>query len=133
VADSIEFEDSLKYTTKNGRIVYGGGGIMPDYFVALDTTETSTYLNKLFLSNTLRQYTFSYSEKNKKMLENMSLDGFKNNFQVTDKMLNQLLELAKSNNVEFDQAGFSKSKEKGRQILISFYIQTSFLYFLKYI
>lgn len=111
VADSIHFDDSLKYTTTNGRIVYGGGGIMPDYFVPLDTTQTSTYLNRLFLSNTLRQYTFSYHEKNKKMLENMGIDGFINNFQVTDKMLNELTSLAKTNNVEFNEEGFNKSKE----------------------
>jgi carboxyl-terminal processing protease len=111
VADSIHFEDSLKYTTSNGRIVYGGGGIMPDYFVPLDTAQTSTYLNKLFLSNTLRQYTFSYYEKNKKMLENMGMEGFINNFQVTDKMLQDLTNLAMANNVELDVKGFNKSKE----------------------
>jgi len=111
VADSIHFDDSLKYTTSNGRIVYGGGGIMPDYFVPLDTAQTSTYLNRLFLSNTLRQYTFSYYEKNKKMLENMGMEGFINNFQVTEKMLNELTSLAKTNNVEFDEEGFNKSKE----------------------
>ncbi|MGJ3235996.1 S41 family peptidase [Marivirga sp.] len=111
VADSIHFEDSLKYTTSNGRIVYGGGGIMPDYFVPLDTAETSTYLNKIFLSNTLRQYTFSYYEKNKKMLENMGMEGFINNFQVTDKMLKELTTMAMTNNVELDEEGFKKSKE----------------------
>jgi len=111
VADSIEFEDSLKYTTRNGRIVYGGGGIMPDYFVALDTAETSTYLNKLFLSNSLRQYTFSYYEKNKNMLENMGLERFINNFQVTDKMLIKLTQLAETNNIQLDEEGFNKSKE----------------------
>jgi carboxyl-terminal processing protease len=111
VADSIHFEDSLKYTTSNGRIVYGGGGIMPDYFVPLDTAETSTYLNKLFLSNTLRQYTFSYYEKNKKMLENMGMEGFINNFRVTDKMLKELTTMAMTNNVELDEQGLNKSKE----------------------
>jgi len=118
VADSIEFEDSLKYTTRNGRIVYGGGGIMPDYFVALDTAETSTYLNKLFLSNSLRQYTFSYYEKNKNMLENMGLERFINNFQVTDKMLIKLTQLAETNNIQIDEEGFNKSKE-----LIKIYIK----------
>ena len=110
VADSIEFDDSLKYTTSNGRIVYGGGGIMPDYFVPLDTTQSSTYLNKLFLSNTLRQYTFSYYEKNKKLLENMGLEGFIDNFQVTDKMLDQLKSMAEQNDVPLDPTGFDKSE-----------------------
>jgi carboxyl-terminal processing protease len=46
-ADSIHFNDSLKYETLNGRSVYGGGGIMPDYFVPLDTTSSSKYFNQL--------------------------------------------------------------------------------------
>ncbi len=50
-SDSIKFNDSLKYKTLNGRTVYGGGGIMPDYFVPLDTTLTSHYLNALYNSN----------------------------------------------------------------------------------
>lgn len=110
VADSIQFADSLKYTTEKGRVVYGGGGIMPDYFVALDTAANSDYLNKLFYSNSLRQYTFSYHEKNKKLLENMKMEGYIKNFQVTDQMLNELVKLAESNDVEFDSAQFEKSK-----------------------
>ncbi len=46
-ADSVKFSDSLKFLTLNGRTVYGGGGIMPDYFVPLDTTLNSRYLNEL--------------------------------------------------------------------------------------
>lgn len=111
VADSIHFVDSLKYTTRKGRIVYGGGGIMPDYFVSLDTTQTSIYLNKLFLSNSLRQYTFTYYKNNKKMLENMGMQQYIDNFQVTDKMLVDLSNLAKINHVEFDPQGFKKSNE----------------------
>lgn len=111
VADSVQFADSLKYTTEKGRVVYGGGGIMPDYFVALDTAANSDYLNKLFYSNSLRQYTFSYHEENKKLLENMGMEAYMKNFQVTDEMLNNLVALAKSNEVKFDSAQFEKSKD----------------------
>ncbi|GAA5028753.1 peptidase S41 [Marivirga lumbricoides] len=111
VADSIQFADSLKYTTEKGRVVYGGGGIMPDYFVALDTAANSDYLNKLFYSNSLRQYTFSYHERNKKMLENMGKEDYISNFEVTDTMLSDLMKLAESNDVKFDSAQFEKSKK----------------------
>nr|WP_236587610.1 S41 family peptidase [Marivirga aurantiaca] len=111
IADSIHFDDSLKYTTQNGRTVYGGGGIMPDYFVALDTASHSDYLNKLLYSNSLRQYTFSYHESNKKMLKNMGMDGYIENFQVTDNMLKDLVKLAESNDVKFNAKQFEKSKD----------------------
>ncbi len=53
-ADSIRLNDSLRYTTLGGRIVYGGGGIMPDYFIPLDTTSNSHYLNELYTSTTIQ-------------------------------------------------------------------------------
>jgi len=59
-ADSISFPDSLKYETPAGRTVYGGGGIMPDIFVPIDTTEGSTYLNDLTFGGWFRQYAFDY-------------------------------------------------------------------------
>jgi carboxyl-terminal processing protease len=46
-ADSIRFIDSLKYKTSKGRTVYGGGGIMPDLFIPLQTSDSIVYFNKL--------------------------------------------------------------------------------------
>ena len=62
------FNDSLKYITQNGRTVYGGGGIMPDYFVPLDTTLNSHYLNELYTSLSIQEYTFGYCEGHKEAL-----------------------------------------------------------------
>lgn len=117
-ADSIQFNDSLKYETTKGRVVYGGGGIMPDYFVPLDTSMNSSYVTKLFNSNTLRQYTFGYHEDHKKELENMKMEKFIKDFTVTDNMLEQLNALAKDNKVKFDEKQFTKSKE-----LIKIYVK----------
>lgn len=108
--DSIKFNDSLKYTTKNGRVVYGGGGIMPDVFVPLDTTENSGYISKLIYSNAMREFTLKYIEKNKKKLSKMSFDDFLTNFKVTDEMLNDLIAIGKTVDVNFDEEGFDKSK-----------------------
>src|SRR3972149_1878245 len=55
-ADSIHGNDSLKYTTPKGKIVYGGGGITPDIFVALDTAGRTSYLTQLFLKGGLHQF-----------------------------------------------------------------------------
>ncbi len=98
-ADSIKFSDSLKYLTLNGRTVYGGGGIMPDYFVPLDTTLNSRYLNALFNSNSFQEYAFNYSLENNSQLETMGFDKFQHSFNVSDAMFNDLLAVGKRNGV----------------------------------
>ena len=65
-ADSIHFPDSLKYTTKGGRIVYGGGGIMPDIYVPLDTTIYTRLYRELAAKSCVIQTTLKYLEKNRK-------------------------------------------------------------------
>jgi len=66
--DSIQVADSLKYKTLKGRTVYGGGGIMPDVFVARDTTEYTPYLNKVLNYGYLYQFAFKYTDINRKTL-----------------------------------------------------------------
>lgn len=109
-ADNIKVNDSLKYETVGGRIVYGGGGIVPDYFVGLDTTQNSQYLNKLFSINAIREYALIYSEANKKKLEEDGFDTFKNTFQTTDAMLAELVMITEANKLEFNEAQFNHSK-----------------------
>ncbi len=64
-SDSIQFADSLKYETLNGRTVYGGGGVMPDCFVPIDTTKYSTYFTKLVLKGLIYKFAIEYSDKNR--------------------------------------------------------------------
>jgi carboxyl-terminal processing protease len=111
VADSMHVNDSLEYVTTKGRKVYGGGGIVPDFFVAIDTAETSNYLTRLYTSNSLREYTFKFYEANKKRFEKMGFDEYFNEFTVTDKMLDDLNKIARENDVNFAPADFNKSKE----------------------
>lgn len=66
--DSIHVADSLKYKTIKGRTVYGGGGIMPDYFVPRDTSEFTPYLNKVVNYGYLYQFAFQYADRNRKTL-----------------------------------------------------------------
>jgi len=68
-ADSIQFPDSLKYTTPGGRTVFGGGGIMPDVFVPIDTVGTSRFLTELNYSNLFREFSFRYVDENRKELQ----------------------------------------------------------------
>ena len=110
-ADSIKFNDSLKFKTLNGRTVYGGGGIMPDYFVPLDTALNSHYLNELFSTNSLPEYTFNYVEDHKTELQNMGYDHFYKDFVVTDAMLDGLAATGKRNGVEPDGKDLRKNKK----------------------
>ena len=110
-ADSIKFNDSLKYETKKGRVVYGGGGIMPDYFVPLDTTMNSAYVTRLFNSDTSREYILDFVTKNKEDFKDMPLEAYYTDFKVSDAMLMDLAEFGKKNKVEFDAKDFNRSKE----------------------
>lgn len=110
-ADSIELNDSLVFTTTKGRKVYGGGGIVPDYFVPLDTTSNSTYLNRLFTTGTIREYALHYNESNRKRLEEAGFDSFRTSFRVTNDMLDELVNLAKANKVTFNQQQFDHSED----------------------
>lgn len=127
-ADSIHFPDSLKYfTLKNKRVVYGGGGIMPDIFVPIDTVGYSDYYRDLIRKGAINHFIISYLDKNRKSLEkkyfknknkkNEGFDDFYKNFEVTDKMLNDLVEFAeKEKKMKLNEKEFEKSK---RQIKIN--------------
>ena len=66
--DSIQFDDSLKYKTPGGKIVYGGGGIMPDVFVSFDTTGNSKYFSRISRRGLEYQFAFEYADQNRNVL-----------------------------------------------------------------
>lgn len=102
-ADSIKFNDSLKYITPKGRTVYGGGGIMPDYFVPLDTSlNNSHYLNELYTSTSIQEYTFGYAEDHRAVLEKKGFESFLHSFVVTDAMIHELVKVGERNKVKPD-------------------------------
>ena len=110
-ADSVKFSDSLRFKTLNGRTVYGGGGIMPDYFVPLDTTLTSHYFNELSYANVLREYSFNYGEQQGKALEKKGFNEFVQHFEVSDLMLNQVVELGRKSNIKPDLRDLNQNKK----------------------
>lgn len=110
-ADSIKLNDSLRYKTANGRSVYGGGGIMPDYFVPLDTTMNSHFLNALYSSLSIYEYAFNYAHHNKETLESKGFEEFRKNFMVTDPMLNELIAIGQRNKVKPDYQDLKRNKK----------------------
>lgn len=113
-ADSIHFADSLKHTTlRLHRTVYGGGGIMPDVFVPLDTTQYTDYHRRLVAKGIIPQFALRYVDKNRVDLKAQYPDAqkFIKEFTVTDEMLNNLVDAGKAEKVDFDKSQFAKSKE----------------------
>jgi len=112
-ADSITFPDSLKFSTKGGRTVYGGGGIMPDIFVPIDTTYDSEYFNELSYLGLLRQFSFEYVDKNRDKLLKMGDESFfVKQYQVAEDIMNQLFSYAQAEGLQKDEAGIKRSKKE---------------------
>ena len=109
--DSIKVDESLRYETSKGRTVYGGGGIVPDIFVPLDTVGSSRYLTRLFTSNTIGEFVLKYYNQNKKKLEAMEYEDYRKNFDATEAMLENLTELAGSNKVKYNNDQYNSSRD----------------------
>lgn len=108
-ADSIKFNGSLKYTTKKGRTVYGGGGIMPDIFIPLDTTEYSNYYYQLAEKGIVYRFAFHYSDVNRKSLEKHK--GYQSMVKALKKenLLDKLADYAEKQGVKRSPAGLRTS------------------------
>lgn len=109
-ADSVKFNDSLKFKTLSGRTVYGGGGVMPDYFVPLDTTDNSRYFSQLFAANVLREYAFNYAEKNKERLRDMTFPVYLEKFLISEAQLEEVVAMGVKSGVKEDRADLNMHK-----------------------
>jgi len=105
--DSIEFNDSLKFVTKGGKVVYGGGGIMPDVFVPLDTTSYHLSISKANRKDLVRQYAFDYTSEHRQELENQSLQDFIQLFEINSNDLKALSDYCETSGVEIPIDEFS--------------------------
>ncbi len=83
----IEVADSLKFTTPKGKVVYGGGGIIPDVFVPVDKSMQNETLNYLRRRGVISYFVFETLEKDRKAFENYTKDDFIDNFKVSDDMV----------------------------------------------
>jgi carboxyl-terminal processing protease len=86
-ADSIKLDKSKKFTTPEGKIVYGGGGIVPDVFIPLDTLKHSKSVNKLYFSGILNSFAFEFTDNNRaKFMSNYkTATEFINKYSVSNK------------------------------------------------
>ena len=92
--DSSLFADSLKYVTPGGKAVYGGGGIMPDVFVPLDTSGITLSLRRIQYTSALSDFAFDFVKTNTQKYSNMV--SFDKNFQITNEIKNEFINYLKS-------------------------------------
>ncbi|MBI2281185.1 MAG: S41 family peptidase [Bacteroidetes bacterium] len=112
-ADSITFPDSLKFETINSkRVVYGGGGIMPDVFVPIDTSLYSEYFGIVNRKGFFNDFTLSLMDSRRKEFEKKytSVSDFATNFDVEKELFTEFIEYAKNNKVEPNEEQINISK-----------------------
>jgi carboxyl-terminal processing protease len=114
-ADSIHFPDSLKYKTIiNKRTVYGGGGIMPDVFVAADTTGYSEYYRSLVRKAILSSFILEYADKNRAKInaEYKTFDDFNKRFKFSENDIQSFIKKGESAGVKYDESQYRISENE---------------------
>jgi carboxyl-terminal processing protease len=112
-ADSIKFPDSLKYETRiTKRTVYGGGGIMPDIFVPLDTSENSRYFSDLIRVGVQNDWSMSYANAHREELLKSypAMEDFAKSFVIPQLEQEKIIQMAEAKEVPLDQKGYENSK-----------------------
>ncbi|MCK9290479.1 MAG: S41 family peptidase [Bacteroidales bacterium] len=121
-SDSIHLTDTVKYITSKGKIVYGGGGIMPDIFVPITTDSTKYFFNRLANSGLIFQVAFDYADTHRQQLQGYgSAEKFIRNFKVNNELLNDLLAFAAEKGIRPKPDEWNGSREATR-ILLKAYI-----------
>ena len=119
-ADSIHFPDSLRFKTLNlKRTVYGGGGIMPDFFVPLDTTLYTNYYRSLLRKGVINRFVLSYIDENREEFKAKynDFDSFNKAYLVSDVMVDSLVSYATKQGVELKEEELEKSKSDIKLII----------------
>lgn len=115
--DSSLFVDSLKYVTEGGRVVYGGGGIMPDIFVPLDTSGGTFFLDRLLRLQAFYKFGFDYVSKHGKSFFN-ALSSYKDNFKIKAPLIKEFIDYAKGlGSIDYTENELKISEERVHQNL----------------
>ena len=110
-ADSIHFDESQKFKTKGGRTVYGGGGIMPDVFMPLDTVGMSDYYRKVWNTNVLYRYTMEFTDRHRAEMDAVTSLAELDALLSEGDLLADFVAYAERNGVERDDVGLALSHD----------------------
>lgn len=110
-ADSIHFDSTLRFTTPAGRTVYGGGGIMPDIFIPLDTVGYTKYYNKVWNTNVLYRFTLDFTDRHREKIDSIrTLDELDEFFSGHD-LIKEFTAYAERNGVKTNRSELATSRE----------------------
>ncbi len=124
--DSIHFADSLKFKTPKGKVVYGGGGIMPDIYVPIERDSTIRYFNKVVNKGLIYQFAFDYTDKYRKKLVYKNFTEFNKAFKVTDEIYAEFVKYAEKDGIMREGRNLQNSDSKVK-VLIKAYIGRNIL------
>ncbi len=118
-ADSIKFDKTKKFRTPGGKIVYGGGGIMPDIFVPLDTAKYTHFVNKAFYMGIINSFGFDYTDKHRKELlqKYITAEDYIKLFNTNENILNNFYAFAEGKKVKATENDKQKSNANLKQLL----------------
>jgi carboxyl-terminal processing protease len=108
--DSIKFDDSQRFITAGGKTVYGGGGIMPDIFVPVDTTGISPYYNRVRSLGLIYRFAFYYSDSNRSSLDPFTSPEDIEAYLDTQDLMTQFIQFARERDVPPDYSDIKTSK-----------------------
>ncbi|MDZ7742676.1 MAG: S41 family peptidase [Bacteroidota bacterium] len=125
--DSIHFADSLKYITPAGKVVYGGGGIMPDIYVPLEKDSMLVFYNKLLRRGLLYQFAFDYTDVHRDEFKEFdSYRDFNNKFEVSNKLFREFLAYAEDKKVKGSPEEIAFTQAKVKTLLKAYFSQNLF-------
>ena len=110
--DSIKIDDSLKFYTHEGREVFGGGGISPDYFIPLDTTGRSEWLYDILAENIINTFVFDYLDaQNKELNKYKTAAEFDDKFKINNLVFNNFIKITKDKGIKGSASEIKNSKD----------------------
>ncbi len=105
-ADSIKVADSLRYTTPKGKVVYGGGGIIPDVFIPKDTSIENETLRYVDRNGFMSYFIFEHLEKNRAQFDGVTFDDFRTEYHVSDTLADEFIEYSRLQEAQIDLSNY---------------------------
>ncbi len=119
--DSIKLDKTKQYKTPEGKIVYGGGGIMPDIFVPLDTAKTNSFLNKVFYAGAINTFAFEYADRHREEIKKYkTAKNYIEQFDISNAILDEFYTYCSKQNLVLGNLSKIKTNEALKPYLKAF-------------
>lgn len=119
--DSIKLDKTKQYKTPEGKVVYGGGGIMPDVFVPIDTAKTNSFLNKVFYAGAINTFAFEYADNNRAKLKAFgSAKNYIAQFEISEAVLDEFYQYCAKQGIILEKTSKNRTNEALKPYLKAF-------------